>query len=260
MKELGWTGVIEELNNAAQLKNHSVSDQVLITTNGTILTGFGQWRSALLEGRPEINCIACPLDEEQATLFMLSYHRPRRGWNDFIRICVALKLEPYFQQRARDNMRAGGKYKGSANLPEAQRIDVREEIARAAWVGGRNVSNVKTILRSAHIRLIEALTDGKLRINCAVSWCKLPKAQQVEQFTDYLWERTTHKVIRQSIGRSKKNEINLDFRAVINMLQQQEAQKPGSVMVRVGRLQRTVILIGQDLLADPRSQRRFKLL
>ena len=34
---------------------------------------------------------------------------------------------------------------GSANLPEAQRIDVRQEIAKIAGVGvsGRNVSNVK---------------------------------------------------------------------------------------------------------------------
>ena len=44
-------------------------------------------------------------------------------------------------------MRAGGKYKGLANLPEAQHIDVRQEIARAAGVGARNVSNVKTITR-----------------------------------------------------------------------------------------------------------------
>ena len=32
-------------------------------------------------------------------------------------------------------MRAGGKYKGLANLPEAQHIDVRQEIAgaRRSW-------------------------------------------------------------------------------------------------------------------------------
>jgi hypothetical protein len=35
MKELGWTGVIDELNDAARLKDHSVPEQVLITTNGT---------------------------------------------------------------------------------------------------------------------------------------------------------------------------------------------------------------------------------
>jgi hypothetical protein len=156
-------------------------------------------------------------------------------------------------------MSAGGKYKGWANLPEAQHIEVRQPIARAAGVGARNVSKVKTILRSAHLRLIEALTDGRLSINCALPWCKLPKAQQVEQFTNYLWERTTHKIVSQSIGRPKKNESNVDFRALIDMLQRQEAQQPGSVMVRAGRLQRTVILIGQDLLAGPLAQMGLKL-
>ena len=110
-----------------------------------------------------------------------------------------------------------------------------QEIARIAGVGARNVSKVKTIRGSAHPRLIEALTDGRLSINRALPWCKLPKVQQVEQFTNYLWERTTHKIVSQAIGRPKKNESNVDFRAVINMLQRQEAQQPGSVTVRVGR-------------------------
>jgi len=43
-------------------------------------------------------------------------------------------------------------------------------------------------------------------------------------------------------------------------LQQQEVRQPGSVMVRRrGRLQHTVILIGQDLLADLHSQMGLKL-
>ncbi len=155
----------------------------------------------------------------------------------------------------------GASTRGLANLPKAEHIDVRQEIAKftGPGAGARNVGKVKTILRTAHPRLIEALTDGKLRINRAVGWCKLPKAQQVEQLTNYLWERATRKVIRQSIGRSKKDESSLDFRAVLDDLQQLEVRQPGSVVVRCGRLQRSVILIGQDLLADPGSQRRLKL-
>lgn len=256
--ELDWAGTIGELNDAS-VTNQFVPEPILITTNGTILAGFGSWRSAVFDCSHEINCIEYPLNEEQAILFMLSHHRPWRGWNDFIRICVALKLEPYFQQRARDNMSAGGKYKGSANLPEAHRIDVREETARVVGVGARNVSNVKTILQFAHPRLIEALTDGSLSINRAVSWCKLPKAEQMEQFTNYLWERKTQKVIRQFVGRRKTDKSNLDFCAVIDALQEQEMRQPGSVVMRVGPLQSTVVLIGQDLLTGPHSQGRLKL-
>ena len=135
MDELGWIGVIDELNDAARLTNQSVTEPILITTNGTILSGFGRWRLAVFDGRHEINCIEYPLSEDEALQFILTHHQTRRGWNAFVRICLALTLKPYFQQRALDNMRAGGKYKGLANLPEAQRIDVRQEIASAAGVG-----------------------------------------------------------------------------------------------------------------------------
>jgi hypothetical protein len=260
MKELGWTGVIDEFNNVARLKNQFVPQPILITTNGTILAGFGLWRLAVFERRHEIPCIEYSLGEDESLQFILTYHQSGRGWNDFIRIRLALKLQLYFQQRARGNMRAGGRYKGLANLPEAQHIDVRVEIARFAGVGARNVSNVKTILQTAHPRLIEALTDGRLSINRAVPWCKVPKAQQVEQFTNYLWERAIHKVIRQSIGGPKKDESILELCSVLEALQQQEARQPGSTTVRVdGRLRHTVILVGQDLLAGPHSQMGFKL-
>jgi hypothetical protein len=202
MKELGWPGVIDELNTSARLKGQPVPEAILITTTGTILAGFGRWRLAMLEGRTDINCIEYPLGDDEALRFIISHHQPLRGWNAFVRIRLALTLEPSLEQKALENMRAGGKYKGWANLPEADHIDVRQEIANFAGPGAcaRNVSNVKTILQTAHPRLIDALTDGKLRINRVVPWCKLPKAQQVEQLTNYLWERATRKVIRQSIG------------------------------------------------------------
>src|SRR5664279_1560920 len=162
LEDLSWTGVIDEFNDAARMTNPSVTEPILITTNGTILAGFGRWRLAVFDGRHEINCIEYPLSEDEALQFILTHHQTRCGWNAFVRIRLALNLEPYFQQRALDNMCAGGKYKGWANLPEAQHIEVRQEIARAAGVCARNVSNVKTILQTAHSRLKEALRDGTL--------------------------------------------------------------------------------------------------
>ncbi len=247
LEELGWTGVIDEFNDAARLTNPSVTECILITTNGTILAGFGHWRLAVFERKHEIRCIEYP------------FSQPQRGWNAFIRISLALKLEPYFQQRALDNMSAGGKYKGSANLPEAQHIEVRQEIARAAGVGARNVTNVKTILEVAHPRLLEALRDGTLTINRAIQFCKLPRAEQLEQFIRYNEERATNKVIRQSIARPKEEKASPDVVTVLDALQHQEARQPGSVAVRIGRHKRTVVLIGQDLLTGPHSQKELKL-
>ena len=259
LDELDWVGVIGELNEAALLTNPSVTEPILITTNGTILAGIGRWRSAVFDGRHEINCIEYSFSEDEALQFIISHHQPQRGWNAFIRIRLALKLEPYFQQKAIDNMRTGGKYKGSANLPEVQHIDVRQKIADVARVGARNVSNVKSILRNAHPRLIAALQDGTLTINGAIRLCKFPQAEQLEQFTLYSEERATSKVIRQSVSRPTEEKISADLVTVLDALRQQEAQQPGAVVVRVSRRQRTVILIGQDLLTGLHPQMELKL-
>lgn len=185
LAELGWTSAIDEFNNVARLKNQSVPELILITTNGTILAGFGLWRLAVLELRHEIDCIEYPLGEDESLQFILTYHQSRRGWNDFVRICLALTLEPSLQQRARDNMSAGGKYKGSTNLSEADRIDARQRIAKRAGTGTGNVTKVKAILRSAHPNIIRALQNGLLSIHRAWLWNKLPKLQQRVEFARY---------------------------------------------------------------------------
>jgi hypothetical protein len=259
LDELGTIDVVVELNDAARFNDQCATEPILVTTNGTILAGFGSWRSAVVEGRHEINCVEYSLSEDDALQFIISHHRPQRGWNAFVRIRLALRLEPYFQQRALDNMRAGGKYKGLANLPEARHIDVRQEIARAAGVGARNVSNVKTILKNAHSRLIAALLNGTLSINGAMQFCKLPRAAQLERFIRHSEDRETDKVIRRAIGRLKQKETSTDVGAVLDALQQQEVRQPGSVVVQVSRFQRTVILIGQDLLTGPHSQKELPL-
>jgi len=260
LDELGWVGVIGELNEAVRLTNPSVTEPILITTNGTILAGIGRWQSAVFDGRHEVNCIEYPLNEDESLQFIISHHQPQRGWNAFIRIRLALKLELYFQKRALDNMAAGGKCKGSANLPNPQHIDVRQEIARAAGVGARNVSNVRTILQTAHPRLIEALRDGTLTINRAIQWCRQPKAQQMEQFTQYTLERATSKVIRQSIARLKKDKTSPDLIiTVLDALQRQEARQPGSVLQRQGRSQHSIVLVGKGLHMERQLEKELEV-
>jgi hypothetical protein len=259
LEEFGWTGVIDEFNDAVRLKEQSVPAPILITTNGTILAGIGRWRSAVFDGRHEINCIEYPLSEDEALQFIIRHHQSQRGWNAFILIRLALKLELSFQKRALGNMSAGGKYKGSANLPEAQHIDVRHEIAREAGVCDRYVSYVRKILQNPHPRLIGALQEGTLSINRAIQFCKLPRAEQLEQVIRHSEERATNKVIRRSIVRSKEEKISPDVVSVLDALQHQEVQRPGSVAIRVGRHKRTVVLIGQDLFAGPHSQKELQL-
>jgi hypothetical protein len=258
VKDLGSI-VLDEFNLAAQQAGTTILEPILITSGGTILAGFGQWRLAILKGDQIVNCIEYPITEEESLQFVLRYHLPKRTWNAFVRICMALTRERYFQQKALENMRAAGKYKGLANLPEAERIDVRRAIAVLAGVGPRNVSKAKTILQAGHSRLIHGLQDGTLTINRAMQWCKLPKAEQLEQFVLYSSDRETSKVIRQAVTRPKEDKTCPDVFSVLNALQQQETQEPGSVEVRVGLPNRTIVLISQDQLTGPLAQARSLL-
>jgi hypothetical protein len=228
LEKLGWTGLIDEFNDAARLTNPSVTEPILITTSGTILAGFGRWRLALFERRNEIHCIEYPLTEGESLQFILTHHQIRRGWNGFVRICLALTRKPSFQQRALDNMRAGGKYKDLASLPDVQRIDVRQEIANIAAVSRRNVGNVEMILEVAHPRLIDALQNGMLKINRAIQFCELPRAEQLERFIRYSEESATNRVIRRSIACPKEEKIILDVVTVLDAHGTRRRQ-PGSV-------------------------------
>ena len=260
LEEIGFCAFLPELNEATRSQDQmSPEEPIYVTHTGLILSGFGRWRSAVFDGRFEINCIEYPLSVDESLQFILTHHQTRRGWNDFVRIRLALTLEPAFQQRALENMRTGGKFKGLANLPEAHHINVREKIARAAGVGDRNVSNVRTILERAHPSLIQALQEGRLSINRAIQLCNLPKAVQLEQFIRYSEERAINKVIRRSIPQPKEKKASLDVVSVLDALQQLEARQPGSVAVRVGRHKRTVILIGEDLSTGFHAQPELKL-
>ena len=81
----------------------------------------------------------------------------------------------------------------------------------------------------------------------------------MDKFIRYSEERATNKVIRRSIPRPKETKVRPDTVAILDALQRQEARQPGSVTVRIGRHKRTVILVGQDLLAEPPYQKELNL-
>jgi hypothetical protein len=256
LEELRWTGVIDELNDAARLKDQSLPEPILVTTNGTILAGFGHWRLAMSEGRHEINCIEYPLSEDEALQFILTHHQTRYGWNDFVRIRLALTLEPILQQRALDNMRAGGKDKGSTNLSKADRIDVRNEIAKRAGTGTGNVGKVKAILCSAHPNIIAALQNDLLSIHQAWLWSKLPKLQQRLEFARYEEEHTQRKLLREFSP--KPASVSLSPPQVIDDLRRLEALQPGSIAIRTSRrLRRSTVTLGQNFSMLPSAQKEL---
>jgi len=250
---------VVELNDVCRQKNHALREPILITANGTIISGFKDWHLAVTDARPSVDCIEYSLSDEEAIQFILRRQQPGRKWNQFNRIRLALELEPHFRAKALANQIAGGSNKGSANLPQPDRIDVRREIADAAGVGARNVSNVKVILQQADPRLTDALQIGTVSINRALTWCSLPRARQVEELTSFTAERSTGKVTRRAIAQLRTKRPSPDLAAVVKAMEGQESKAPGSIVMRASQRQRTTILIGQDLLRHLHSQPELEL-
>jgi hypothetical protein len=163
----------------AQLSGSSTfhsREPLQITHQRTILDGYARWELARRRAWPTLDCLEYELSEEEALLRLIQKHQRSNGLNAFCRISLALELEPWFKARARCNQQLGGQKKGSSNLSEADRLDVRSEIASAAGASTGNVNKVKQ-LASAHPQVLEALRADEVSIHKAWMWLEKPNNQ-----------------------------------------------------------------------------------
>jgi len=116
----------------ASIKRQPRCEDNLRPGNRTIIDGYCRWDLARRQGRTTATCIEYDLSEERALHWLLYRRRRREGLNHFRRILLALDLELWFREQARVNQSTGGQIKGSSKLTEAERGDVRSEIAAAA--------------------------------------------------------------------------------------------------------------------------------
>ena len=152
-------------------------DPLIITRDRIIIDGYARWELARQQGRPALPCLEYDLPEVEALHWLLQKHRLSNGLNDFCRILLALGLEPLLREQARSNQQLGGQRKGSSNLTEADRLDVREKIAAAASVSTGTLTKATHLASDAHPQVLEALRSGDVNIHRASLWLKTPEKQ-----------------------------------------------------------------------------------
>jgi hypothetical protein len=219
----------------------------VITTTGLILSVGGESPRRLDDKADYIRCFELPLSDDEALQYILKHQSRRETWNPFVRICLGLRLEPTFRQRALANLRN----KSSAKLPKFEQIDVRQEIARIVGVGARNVSKVKHILAHAHPRIIEALIEARLSINKGFYFSSLPRGEQKELYEKHCLDRAVGRVISETMNKMEKS-IDIDVSRVLDSLKELEARNPGAIQLRHGRSSRTTIHLGTGLKIESR--------
>jgi hypothetical protein len=169
-----------KLSALAERGDLAFSDPIVITHDRIVIDGYARWELAKRTGRGLLNCIEHELGLEEALGEIIRTHCSSPGLTDFVRIELALDLEPSFQQQALMNQQAGGQGKGLSKMTTAQRIDTRREVARVARVSSGNVQKVKNILAHACPSLLQATREEEVSINLADKWSLEPEAQQKE--------------------------------------------------------------------------------
>jgi hypothetical protein len=194
----------QELSTLSERGEAAFADPVTITHENVIVEGYAIWQLAKLKRRDSLICVVRPMNQEDALLYLLQRNRGSKGINDYVRILMALELESWFQERAKSNQRLGGREKGSSHLAEADRLDVRIEVARAADVSAGNVSKVKQILHSAIPAIRDAVATGDITINRAHAWAKLSSTAQVRRLSDFRNENGIRRAIAVLLKRHEK--------------------------------------------------------
>ena len=185
----------QELSTLSDRGESVYADPITITHENVILEGYAVWQLAKLQNRATLTCIVRHMDHEESLLHLLDRNRGSKGLGDYVRILMALELEPWFKERAKSNQRVGGREKGSTQLAEADRLDVRIEIARAAGVSAGNISKVKKILQSATPELQSALCAGEIKINRGAVWAKSAASTQLQYLANHRTERGVRRTI-----------------------------------------------------------------
>jgi hypothetical protein len=168
------------LSALADRGDRAFGDPIAITRDYIVIDGYARWELAKRTGRRMLDCFVYEISSDDALEELIRTHCASRGLTDFVRIELALDLEPHFQEKARINQQAGGQGKGLSKLTVVQRVDTRREIDRLAGVSSGNVRKVRNILGHACSCLRQAAREEEVSINLADKWCLEPEAQQQE--------------------------------------------------------------------------------
>ena len=170
-----------KLSALADRGDRAFCEPISITRDGMVIDGYARWELAKRKDRRMLDCYEYDLSSEEALEELIRTHCASRGLTDFVRIELALDLEPHFQAKALLNQQAGGQGKGLSKLTKVQRVDTRREVARLAGVSSGNVRKVKNILAHGCSSLLQAARTQEVSINLADKWSLEPHAQQEER-------------------------------------------------------------------------------
>jgi hypothetical protein len=234
----------------ALIKSHHFNNcaPLVVTRDGLIIDGYARWELARRQTRAELPCVSLNVSQEEALEHILHNQSRSVGLNAYLRIELALELEPWLRERAVANQSAGGRNKGSSTLPEAYRIDVRRRISGIACASVGNVSKVKYMRSQAVLELKEALRDGRVSISRAFLWAKMSPKDQCKALLEWERNRAARAVIRLVRGPNRCEDVTgPDVVAMARALGNAMRAAPEQYPLTILRIEGPGIFITQEL-------------
>lgn len=99
--------------------------------------------------------------------WVVSQNLHRRHLTASQRAMVGAALVPLFEEEAKERERIGGREKGRANLPEAEKGRAREKAAEAVNVSPRSVADAVVVTTVAPPETVEAVKAGRVPVSAA---------------------------------------------------------------------------------------------
>lgn len=150
------------------------------------------------------------------------------------------------------NQGAGGRTKGSSKLTEAERVDVRSEIAAAAGVSLGNVTKVKQVMATTCTELQDALRGGEVSIHRGWLWREMSSENQRRALMLYRGEKGVKRTIRRLISKHmSKNAVSAEsigFAGLARRLSQLQSPHLSSVAVAAVDVPGKALFVTEELL------------
>jgi len=192
------------LNALLEMGEDAFLFPLIVTSKGIVIDGYARLEVARLRGRATVECIEYDISEEEALRRLLLCHRPSPGLPPFTRIAMARGLAKPFKEKALHQQQLGGKSKGSSKLPQAEKVDVRKEIAATAGVSVGTLSHALEVLKNGDQEIVRALCNGEIKIDRAWKWSKESRVCQCENLKRYRRHRGMERVAEKLVARQVK--------------------------------------------------------
>jgi hypothetical protein len=202
--QLGIKIPASRLNELAEIGEDAFAFPLFVTSTGIVIDGYARLEIARLQGRETIMCVEFDIPEEEALRRLILCHRRLAGLPAFCRVKLALPLAKSLKEKALQHQQDGGKNKGSSKLTEAEKVEVRKEIAATVGVSVGTLSHALEVLKTADPEILRALCNGEIKIDRAWRWSKESRFRQCENLKLYRRHRGMEKVAAKLVARQVK--------------------------------------------------------